>query len=361
MPSAPERVYVPAIPAEKPVFYFTLAANLLNIPVILYSLYYRSFLPIKAKHVWLTSGIGLSITLYNIAYNITDGMMGYEGALSHCRLWSGWIMMTFGLGLAVSLYNMRLILYYRVFVTRQTFSYTHFTLRKFLKRFWPLFALWSPALVTSVVICIIPPRFSTFPIVDNDVPACDFNNAYSYWTVAYLAVQFVFSWLLYFRMRRIAKAFNEFRMALWLLLIFTIPFVINGVILFVDNAAYPRDRIILALVNTLITNLYYWLIILPPVFGHMFSRKWTLMNFLADMEEDGLVAEEARLLNAHKELYGFEGSDESYTLDAMGNLKAPTSTVDESGNGHAPTRNFLNITINRDSVFSQNTRGIIPL
>ncbi|KAI8321292.1 hypothetical protein GQ54DRAFT_325137 [Martensiomyces pterosporus] len=351
--SSSELVYAPPIPAERPIFYFTLAVNLINIPLIIYSLLHRRFLPIKSKQIWIISGIGFSITVYNISYNLSDGMLGYGGPLSHCRLWSGWFMMTFGLGMTVSLMNMRLILYYRVFMTRRTHSYKHFTVKKFARRFWPFFVLWSPALLTSIIIYIIPKRFSTYMIEDRSVAACDFNNGYLYWTEAYLAVQVIFSWLLYFRMRRIAKAFNEFRMAIWLLIIFTIPFITNLIILIVDNAAYPRDRIAMAFVNMSIINLYYWLIIIPPVYGHMFDRETTLAKFQENMHADGLIAEQAKLTNAHRQLYGISSESESYPLNATRAPRNQTQTTIGTSQEFGAAEEYLDVRINQDPILAQ--------
>ncbi|KAI8325056.1 hypothetical protein GQ54DRAFT_295691 [Martensiomyces pterosporus] len=328
-----DTIYVPSTPTEHALFYVTFAINLTNVIFIVYALCCRSYLPIKAKNVWITSGIGIGSTIFNVSYNVVNGMVGYQGWLEYCRMWSGWFMVTLGLGMFQSFINLRLIIYYRVFISRRTHAYSHFTVRKFLRRYWPFFALWFPSLLSSIVIYVLPSKMSARSVLDKGVRTCDFDFNYIYWIFAYYAAQVIVSWVLYFRMRRIAKAFNEFRTALATLLIFTAIFAMNLIVNLAGGTVHMWGRVTLAFSNALLFNSYFWLILGPPIVGHMFSRDASYRKFLAEMHEDGLIAQEARLGNAHKQLYGVTESTDNYMQASGGRTK----TFGSSGNAQAET------------------------
>ncbi|ORX70866.1 hypothetical protein DL89DRAFT_315550 [Linderina pennispora] len=307
-----DRYYSPTSVAEMPVFYTALAVSLTNIPIIGYAIYNRDYLPIKSKNVWIVAGIGLGSTIFNVSFNILNGMMGFEGVLGYCRFWTAWMMSTLGLGLFLSPMNMRLIIYYRVFVTRRTHSYTHFTVAKFLRRYWPLFVLWMPVVASSIVASVLPAHKTVQLVVDHGLNTCHNNFSFLYFIFAYFAAQVLVAWGLYLRMRKIAKAFNEFRLALWTLLIFTAIFVLNLAVMLAQGTVYPWGRIFLAFANMVLFNSYFWTILGPPIYGHIFRREATLRRFMDDMHEDGILAQQAHIGSAHKHLYGVEDGTNSY-------------------------------------------------
>ncbi|KAJ1963940.1 hypothetical protein GGI12_001738 [Dipsacomyces acuminosporus] len=318
-------IYIPSIHAEHVVFYVSLGINLTNVLFIVYAIWFRSYPPIKAKHVWITAGIGVGSTIFNLSFNVISGMVGYHGWLSHCRIWGGWLMMTFGLGLFLSFLNMRLVIHYRVFITRHTCNYKQFTTRNFVRCWWPIFALWFPSLLSSVLICALPDMHSLKSVLDNGVRTCDFNYRYLYWVFVYFGVQVIISWVLYFRMRHIAKAFNEFRLALATLLIFTAILAINVILACTGAEVQSWGRIVVAWCNTVLFNSYFWMLLGPPVVGHMFWREETQRKFLDKMYEDGLIAREAQLGNIHQDLYGVEqGSDAYIKASAESSRIVPT-------------------------------------
>ncbi|KAJ1963939.1 hypothetical protein GGI12_001737 [Dipsacomyces acuminosporus] len=322
-----DTIYVPHKQSEVALFYTVAAINLLSIPIIVYSFYYRSYLPIKAKNVWISAGIGIGSLVYNFAYNVTLGMVGYGGWYQPCRLWSAWLMFTFGMGVVLSFISLRLIFYYRIFITRRTHIHDRFTMWGFCRRWWPFFALWAPTLLSSIVAQALPASFSIRSIVDHGIRTCDFNFNYLYWVFAYFAAQMLVAWGLYFRMRKIAKAFNEFRTAIWTLILYTIVLVSNIGINCAGGTVHTWGRITLCLINTIMFNMHYWMITLPPIFGHIFRREETLKRFIDEMHEDGLVAKQARLGNAHNHLYGFKKGEEGYMDTSTDNQRSKTSAA----------------------------------
>ncbi|KAJ1930783.1 hypothetical protein FBU59_006940, partial [Linderina macrospora] len=135
----------------------------------------------------------------------------------------------------------------------------------------------------------------------------------------------IVAWALYLRMRKIAKAFNEFRLALWTLLIFTAIFVLNLAVMLAQGTVYPWGRIFLAFANMILFNSYFWTILGPPIFGHMFRRDATLRRFMNDMHEDGILAQQAHIGNAHKYLYGVEDGTDSYIKQSNASTTAQTT------------------------------------
>ncbi|KAJ1956038.1 hypothetical protein GGI12_005414 [Dipsacomyces acuminosporus] len=337
-----DHIYVPPTNTEKALFYVALALNLTNFLLIIYAIINRKYLPIKSKQVWITAGIGIGSTIFNISYNVVSGMVGYEGWLSYCRLWTGWFQVTLGLGIFQSLINMRLIIYYRVFNTRKTHAYSRFTVRKFLRRFWPFFVLWFPSLLSTIMIYALPDTFSARSVRDDGVLTCDFNFNYLYWVFSYYAAQVIISWVLYFRMRGVAKAFNEFRTALATIVIFTLIFLANVIINCVGGTIHMWGRVALAFINMVLFNSYFWLILGPPVFGHIFSRESTYRRFLDDMHQDGLIAQEVHLGNGHKQLYGVTVSTDNYVQTSEGHSKAQSSTVSPHSNAYGAGGPYAN-------------------
>ncbi|KAI8325055.1 hypothetical protein GQ54DRAFT_295690 [Martensiomyces pterosporus] len=313
-----DTIYVPSEQAEFILFYVMAALNLMNIPMIVYSVIYRSYLPIKAKNVWITGGIGIGGIIFNFSFNVTLGMIGYKGWYEPCRLWSAWLWFTFGMGFILSFVNLRLVFYYRIFISRKTHTYEKFTVLKFLRRWWPFFLLWSPTLVSSILAEILPDTWTIRSIIDHGTRTCDFNFNYVYWVFTYMGVQILVAWGFYFRMRSIAKAFNEFRMAIWTLIFFTVVLVCDVLINCLKGSVYSWGRITLCLVNTILLNMHFWLILGPPIYGHIFKREETLKKFLAEMHEDGLLAQQAHLGNAHKQLYGVETGEDGYIQTSGG-------------------------------------------
>ncbi|KAI8322058.1 hypothetical protein GQ54DRAFT_311212 [Martensiomyces pterosporus] len=127
-----------------------------------------------------------------------------------------------------------------------------------------------------------------------------------------MGVQILVAWGFYFRMRGIAKAFNEFRMAIWTLLFFTVVLLCDIIINCVGGSVYEWGRVTLCVVNTILLNMHFWLILGPPIYGHIFKREETLKKFLEEMHEDGLIARQARLGNVHMQLYCVQKGEENY-------------------------------------------------
>ncbi|KAJ2755660.1 hypothetical protein GGI19_001454 [Coemansia pectinata] len=317
--------------AETAVFFTSLAINLSSFFLITYAIWFREYPPMRAQHVAITVSIGIGGIIFNVSNNLVQGMARYDGVLGICKFWGGWVLTTFGAGVFLSSMNMRLVLFYRIFVTGNTYIRPKFSIANFFRRYWPLLAMWAPTFISSIVISSLTGPHGAWLLEDHGLRACDFSEEYLYWIYAYFAAQIVLSWVLYFRMRKVAKAFNGFRMAIWTLLIFTAILLISMVINIIKGSNYPWGRIAIALSNMLLINGYLWLILGPPVIGHLFWREQTMRNFMNSLHKDSLIAQQTRAHGLHTQLYGMSESD-VFSSSNYGNNDVDDSFIDNQNN-----------------------------
>ncbi|KAJ2724553.1 hypothetical protein GGI07_001900 [Coemansia sp. Benny D115] len=301
-------VFIPPTTAETAVFYTSLVINLTSFIPLAYAIWFRKFPPMKAQHVGITVLIGLGGIIFNVSYNLVQGMAKYEGVLGKCKAWGAWVMFTFGLAMCTASINMRLVLFYRIFVTGNA-QYCKNRVKCFVRRFWPLFMLWFPSVISSLVVSTLRGPRGTWLLEDHGLRACTFSDGYLYWIYAYFAAMIVLSWILYFRMRKVAQAFNGFRMAIWTLVIFSLILIISMVINIIKASNESWGRIVIALTNMVLINGYIWLIFGSPVIGHMFFREQTMRKFMNTLHKDSLIAQQTRGMDLNTEIYGITGSE----------------------------------------------------
>ncbi|KAJ2879174.1 hypothetical protein IWW38_006168, partial [Coemansia aciculifera] len=289
---------------ETVVFYVSLAASLSSLFLIAYAIWFRAYPPMRAQHVGISVSIGVGGIIFNVSNNLVQGMAKYDGVLSECKFWGAWVLMTCGIGVLLSSLNMRLVLFYRVFVSGNTCNNSDYRAINFVHRYWPLFAMWLPSVISSIVISALQGHRGAWLLEDHGLRACDFSVEYLYWIYAYFAAQIVLSWVMYLSMRKVAKAFNGFRMAIWTVAIFTAILLITIILNFVKGSNYPWGRIVIAVCNMFLTNGYLWLILGVPAIGHLFWREQTMRNFMNSLHKDGLIAQQTRMHGRHAELHG---------------------------------------------------------
>ncbi|KAJ2584547.1 hypothetical protein GGH95_000303 [Coemansia sp. RSA 1836] len=304
-----QSIFAEPTTAETIVFFVSLAVNLSSFILIAYSIWFRAYPPMRAQHVGITVSIGIGGIIFNVSNNLVQGMARYDGVLGLCKFWGGWVLMTFGASVFLSSINMRLVLFYRVFVTGNTYTRSKFTVLNFFRRYWPLFAMWAPSFISSIIVSALKGPRGAWLLEDHGLRACDISEEYLYWIYAYFAAQIVLSWVLYLKMRKVAKAFNGFRMAIWTLVIFTATLLISMVINIIEGSNYPWGRIAIALSNMILLNGYLWLILGVPVVGHLFWREQTMRNFMNSLHKDSLIAQQTRMHGMHTQLYGMSDND----------------------------------------------------
>ncbi|KAJ1723794.1 hypothetical protein LPJ53_001911 [Coemansia erecta] len=304
-----EDVFLPPTTAETVIFFVSLAVNLTSFFPIAYAIWFREFPPMRAQHVGITVTVGIGGIIFNISNNLVQGMAKYQGVLGVCDFWGAWVIFTFGLGMFLSSLNMRLVLFYRVFVTGNTLTRTNSKLFNFFRRFWPFFAFWAPTLISSIVITALKGPRGAWLLEDHGLRACTFSDGYLYWIYAYFAAMIVISWILYLRMRKVAQAFNGFRMAIWTLIIFSLTLLISMIINIIKGSNESWGRIAIAVSNMVLINGYIWLILGPPVIGHIFWREQTMRHFMNTLHKDSLIAQQTRGMELNTQIYGISDND----------------------------------------------------
>ncbi|KAI8319726.1 hypothetical protein GQ54DRAFT_24911 [Martensiomyces pterosporus] len=346
----------PLTAADHVLFYIQIALVLSNCPAVIYMIWNRKYPPIKAKQVWVTAALGCSIVPLSLSTAVVSGATTQTGVFKDCHSWASWGLMLFGFGPVFSLANYRLITFYRVFVANKVYSLRRKrSWKEFANCYWPLAALFLPALVSCVVTEILPEEKSAGFQMYNGIPTCFFRMNYAYWIASYCFAQVLVSWILYFLMRGIAKSFNEFKTVLPGLLILTCSLILYTVVLALGGVGYVWGRSLNAVVFSVGINSYFWLIVAKPIFGHIFQRDRCLKSFLEAMHEDGLTAARIDIPGVHKELYGMEGTaatpNHTTTLVTMASRlnRRPSfqdSIADESSASFAAAR------LSSDSVLS---------
>ncbi|KAJ1932701.1 hypothetical protein EC988_009367, partial [Linderina pennispora] len=56
------------------------------------------------------------------------------------------------------------------------------------------------------------------------------------------------------------------------------------------------------------TELYWWMIVIKPVFGHMFMYEKCLKRFLEAVQDDGMTARRQNIPGVQKQLYNIDNS-----------------------------------------------------
>ncbi|KAI7834624.1 hypothetical protein BX661DRAFT_167858 [Kickxella alabastrina] len=302
-PISPDDIFDLPSKAEAAILYLSIGITLASIFPLAYAIWFRNFPPMKAQHVSTTVIIGIGGIIFNISNNLMEGMAGYDGALGLCGLWGVWGMFTFGLSVFLSAINMRLVLFYRVFITGNTTARSNSAIVNFSRRFWPFFALWLPSLVTGIVISALRGQQGAWLLEDYGLRVCTFSMGYLLWTNIYFIIMIVLSWVLYFRMRKVANAFNGFRMAIWTLVVSTLIMVVGMVVNYLEGSRYPWGRITIAVTNMVTINGYIWMIFGPPVIGHLFWREQTMRNYMNTLHKDSLIARQTRGGDMYKHAY----------------------------------------------------------
>ncbi|KAJ1940827.1 hypothetical protein EC988_006926 [Linderina pennispora] len=203
-----------------------------------------------------------------------------------------------------------MIIFYRIFVSRNQRTYKESTVKRIVFLYWPLLILWLPAFVTSVVGQTISSKNTAALTTTSDgIAVCKVVPAYLYFIFSYAMALVVVAWALYYRMRHIPEAFNEFRLSFWMLSIFTMLLTFNITMLALNYMALAWTRITLAVCNTLFLNAYMWQVLGPPIYGHIFHRQETLCRIIDLIHQESLSARHMNAGKGYKELYGFNDTD----------------------------------------------------
>ncbi|RKP15124.1 hypothetical protein BJ684DRAFT_7485, partial [Piptocephalis cylindrospora] len=248
---------------------FTVLYGLGFIALIL-AFWHRQYPPLKVKHLPLLSTAYVASFLWFIGVMQTNGFFTYNGPWSLCILWGVWVQWIFGLCLVLGVLTLRLYTLFHVFVRRRAISDQRFIL--------PFLIAGTPVLGVGFFSLFAPPIWTDY--LDPIHGDCRFNPYFSLvlliFTVFFLLILGWFTWAL----RGIRQGFNEFNETRIGYLLYVITFLLNGTFILKRWTFHLWGKYILVIVDLLVGNIYFWLVITPPLFGCLFRREAYLMRFV---------------------------------------------------------------------------------
>ncbi|KAJ1940175.1 hypothetical protein EC988_007110, partial [Linderina pennispora] len=311
----------------KPIYYVIAGLSLANIPFILYIIAFRNYLPIKVKNVWVTSLIGLGSTFFNVSYGPVSGSSGYSGIFSNCYFWLAWAFQLFGLGILHSALLLRLIVYYRVFIRRTSFRRSGNRLANFWHKYWPFFLILFPYLFSTILSHALKDKFAVITMEVFGTKICTYTESVAYYLIGYYYILVLVGLFLYLSMRKVAKAFNEFKLALWTVTTFALNVIVETALLFTGSSIYAWGRLLPTILLFVTYQTHFYCIILVPIYNHIFRREDAVKELLDDMRQDGILAKKVHIGNIHRNLYNVDNTNSSFLGSARQDSKMGESST----------------------------------
>jgi hypothetical protein len=244
---------------------------------VAYAWWFRNYPPLKAKHIPLLTMALIANALWWLGFLHAFGFFGFSSPITQqCAAWDVWLQFIFGIMLLALVYNFRLFSLYKVFVKRQSVSSTisHFLI--------PALLFMIPTITVGFLSLVVPEW--TIMYVGG---ACRMHVVFKVvmYVLAFIALV-TLGWLT-FALRNIRRSFNEFaelRLGFYVALV---AITFNTVIT-VTESFNTVTMVLLVLTNIVAGNLYVWIVLWQPLFGHMFHREHTLRRFILDLDLDGV-------------------------------------------------------------------------
>ncbi|KAI8320908.1 hypothetical protein GQ54DRAFT_277002 [Martensiomyces pterosporus] len=250
--------------------------------LFIYAWLNRSYAPIRAKNIWITTLMYISGILWFVGDIATNGHVELVGAWSICKLWAIWFRVFFSFSYSVSI-ALRVYALYRVFILHRPY--------KGRSVYLPVVAMFGCLIVFCVVSQVVSDSHTVMYIKEFEV--CSYVWAFRgaciglYWVV-WLVILF-----LVVRIRHIHTSFNErYESFLICLLGFS-----GTLILTVVHTTHPNYtlQMHLRVANTCIDaangNLGIWVVLLYPCYQSVFNRERYLQTWVAKLKADGLRKE----------------------------------------------------------------------
>ncbi|RKP04647.1 hypothetical protein THASP1DRAFT_26760, partial [Thamnocephalis sphaerospora] len=241
---------------------------------LLCACWYHRFPPLKAKHLPLVSAYYVGAFLWYFGHLQTQGIFGYGGIWQYCQLWGIWIQYVFGVMLTLGIFNYRLYALYIVFVCGRSFAEA------------PKLLLVICYFIPIIAIALVGVVESEISLALDDNGSCQFTLWYKIALLAVLSAAQVVGAYLSYLVRNIRRSFNEYHeQRIGLAVAFTC-ITLNGVMILGQFNYLLYGKLIMLFANLAAANVYFWLVLGPPLYGCLFHRKRCLRNFIANLELD---------------------------------------------------------------------------
>ncbi|KAI9090879.1 hypothetical protein DFS34DRAFT_688896 [Phlyctochytrium arcticum] len=237
-----------ATTADYVAIYFGAVIWGFDLIVLAYAVYHRNWVPLKAKQVDVSAlGLfpGICFWLGNLH---ATGVTGFASdVLRMCSFWELWIQLILGEHLLLAVMNYRLYKLHYIIIQGKVARGWRF--------YWFIIAFYVPILIPGFAAAAMGPQHSV---------------SYMWLNIA---------------LRNIRSSFNEYseqRVGFLQALLTFIWYFVNNAIFYTSNKVI-WVRVIQNILILLAGHVYFTVILLPPVWGHLFHREKTLANFQRDM------------------------------------------------------------------------------
>jgi len=234
----------------------------------------------------------------------SNGVFGYSNTLTmFCTVFDVWIQFVLGVELFLAVLILRLYSLYQVFVRHWAISD--------VKLAPPILAFYIPVIAVAVFATFAPNGWAFYYDTANGYCSANFYFKLSLFLIG--AVGLVGLGWLTFKLQHIRRGFNEFRELRIGFYFALLTIVINTVVVLLSLNYYRWGKYSLVVVNMVMGNVYFWLVMYRPLYGCMFERERCLQQFITDLNLEG---------------YGYKGAT---TKDSQAPLFSRRPTKVEEG------------------------------
>ncbi|KAI9596205.1 hypothetical protein BDF19DRAFT_412797 [Syncephalis fuscata] len=243
-----------------------------------YIWYFRTYPPLKAKHIPLMGLCLLSSFLWWLGTMHANGLFGFQGVWSICSVWMAsaivWLQFCFGVMLLMA------ILIYRLYTLRNIFTGQRITSNR--PSLAPILFYLIPVMSMGVVASVFP----EISVAISDKGSCRFNTLYKAVCFSWVGLAAILLCYLSWSLRNIRKTFNEFK-ELRAGCMATISCLIwNAAILMLRYHTETWGFYLVLVMDIVTFNFFYWLVLAKPFYGHVFNREECLDKFLMGLVHD---------------------------------------------------------------------------
>ncbi|KAJ1950977.1 hypothetical protein FBU59_000423, partial [Linderina macrospora] len=210
---------------------------------------------------------------------------------------------------------------------RTSFKRSGNGLANFWHKYWPFFLILFPYLFSTILSHALKDKFAVITMEVFGTKICTYTESVAYYLLGYYYLLVLVGLFLYLSMRKIAKAFNEFKLALWTVTTFVLNVTVETALLFTGSSIYAWGRLLPTILLFLTYQTHFYCIILVPIYNHMFRREEAVKELLDDMRQDGILAKKVHIGNIHRNLYNVDNSNSSFLGGATQESKTGESTT----------------------------------
>ncbi|KAJ2615617.1 hypothetical protein GGF44_005942 [Coemansia sp. RSA 1694] len=246
--------------------------------MVIYAWFNRSFRPIRAKKMSLTTLLHLAGILWFMGNIPSNGHVKLVGAFSYCKLWIIWIRVLFCF-VYVSVLILRFFALDRVFNQHKPFRARTTVICLFI------------LVLFNLLYCLVGQLIKDeLTVVGMEwIEVCDGTLEYRIACIAFQWVLWIGVAVLIYRLRNIQSSFNEFRESLAIFVVAIITLT-ETTVMNIAFRYYPLmlvHRIEKTMVDTLCANVMVWLILGHPVYMCLFHRRKYETQWLEKLTKDG--------------------------------------------------------------------------